>query len=316
MTRTRSTRRWPVVAAVSAVAIGFGAGVAAADPLPPSPSPAPVAPDALAQRGPVGPATLPPAGPAALPTAAPAAQPPAPALAPATAETLREFLEAKGVEFQPQVADGFEALDITLPVPPGWTQVPDPNVPDAFVVLADRSTNSIYTSNAQLVVYKLVGDFDTAAAIAHGNVKTQQLPAWRTTDQALENANGFPCSRIEGTYRQNDMTLNTARRTVLATSGADRYLVSLAVTTEASVAIAEAAATDAIATGFTVSPPAPARPPGPVPQTRPATPGLTPAAPGAVPSRPGPAPAAPATPPVAAAPAAPNQPVIQPTPIN
>ncbi|OBJ73308.1 LpqN/LpqT family lipoprotein [Mycobacterium sp. 1274756.6] len=313
MTSTRSTRRWSVLAAVTAVAVGFGGGVAAADPVVPAPSPAPVTPDALAQHSPAGPAALPPAGPAVLPTTAPAALPPGPALVPANSETMRDFLEAKGVEFQPQVAAGFDALDITLPVPQGWTQVPDPNVPDAFVVLADRSTDSIYTSNAQLVVYKLVGDFDVAEAIAHGNVKTQQLPAWRTTDQALENANGFPSARIEGTYRQNDMTLNTARRTVLATAGTDRYLVSLAVTTAASVAIAEAAATDAIVTGFRVSLPAAAQPPGPVPQTRPGVPGPAPAPPGAVPSRPGTPPTAPTAGPPAAPP---NQPIIQPTPIN
>ena len=47
----------------------------------------------------------------------------------------------------------------------------------------------------------------------------------------MADFNGFPSSMIEGTYRQNNMTLNTSRRNVIATSGTDRYLVSLAVTT-------------------------------------------------------------------------------------
>ncbi|ORB84836.1 hypothetical protein B1987_14750 [Mycobacterium kansasii] len=198
---------------------------------------------------------LPPAAVTPMPPAA-APAPPAvtampPAVTPAATGTLREFLQGKGVKFEPQRSQGFKALDITLPMPPRWTAVPDPNVPDAFLVIADRvGGNSIYTSNAQVVVYKLVGDFDPAEAMTHGFVDSQKLLAWRTTNSSMADFNGFPSSIIEGTYRENDMTLNTSRRHVLATSGADRYLVSLSVTTAAAQAIADAPATDAIVNGF------------------------------------------------------------------
>ena len=140
-------------------------------------------------------------------------------------------------------------------MPPRWTPVPDPNVPDAFAVIADRLGNSIYTSNAQVVVYKLVGDFDPAEAITHGYVDSKQRLAWQTTNASLTSFHGFPSSIIEGTYRENDMTLNTSRRHVIATSGADKYLVSLAVTTALSQAVTDAPATDAIVNGFQVATP-------------------------------------------------------------
>ena len=143
--------------------------------------------------------------------------------------------------------------------------MPDPNVPDAFAVIADRSGRSLYTSNAQVVVYKLIGDFDPKEAITHGYIDSQQLPAWQTTDASLADFDGFPSSIIEGTYRQNDMTLNTSRRYVIATSGQDKYLVSLAVTTDVTQAVAEAPATDAIVNGFRVTAPTPSPPPGPAP---------------------------------------------------
>ena len=78
----------------------------------------------------------------------------------------------------------------------------------------------------------------------------------------------MPSSVIEGTYRENNMTLNTSRRHVIATSGPDRYLVSLAVTT-ARQAVAAANATDAIVNGFRVAAPAaaPHRPGLPAPAT-------------------------------------------------
>jgi Probable lipoprotein LpqN len=307
-------RSWRVAVAGLAVSVvgvlGFADATASAQPLlppPPSPAPAPgppVAPQAAAVApGPVGntiPGTAPPAAPfpvssprtpasPGMPPAPSVATPPVqPALLPATSGTLRDYFQSKNVKLEAQQPKGFNALDITLPMPPGWTQVPDPNVPDAFVVTANRSSNSLYTSNAQVVVYRLIGDFDPREAITHGYVDSQQLPAWRSTNASLADFGGFPSSIIEGTYRQNDMTLNTSRRHVIATSGPDKYLVSLAVTTDAAQAVAEAPATDPIVNGFRVSTPgsnppaAPASgPSGPVAArpSPPTLPGLQPASP-------------------------------------
>jgi hypothetical protein len=200
-----------------------------------------------------------------------------PSVTPAIPGTLRDYLQAKGVKLVAQKPQGFNALDITLPVPTRWTQVPDPNVPDAFAVIADRHGNSVYTSNAQVVVYKLVGNFDPREAVAHGYVDSQKLLAWQTTNASPADFGGFPSSIIEGTYRENDMTLNTSRRHVIATSGADKYLVSLAVTTDASQAVADGPATDAIINGFRVAAPGQGAPaPAQAPATAAAAPSSVP----------------------------------------
>jgi hypothetical protein len=270
----QTARSWRVTVAGLAVGVcgalgimGLAGPVASADPvLPPRPNPVPMpapAPQAVALTpGALGnpmPAPAPQAVPAVAPgapQAAPqAAPPPPPGPVPATEGTLREFLGSKGVKMEPQKAPGFSALDLVLPMPAGWTQVPDPNVPDAFVVTANRRSNSFYTSNAQLVVYRLVGDFDPREAITHGYLDSQHQPAWRTTNASLADYYGSPSSIIEGTYRQDQMTVNTSRRHVIVTSGPDKYLVSLAVTTDASQAVAEAPATDGIVNGFRAGPP-------------------------------------------------------------
>lgn len=190
------------------------------------------------------------------------AAPVVPTLVPATSGTLTDYFKSKNVTLEPQRAQGFQALNITLPMPPGWTQVPDPNVPDAFAVIANRASPDLYTPNAQVVVYKLLGNFDPKEAITHGFIDSQSLSAWRTTDASLADFYGFPSSVIEGTYRQNDMTLNTSRRHVIATSGPDNYLVSLSVTSVATSQGATAAAddTDAIVNGFRVASTTPAAP--------------------------------------------------------
>jgi hypothetical protein len=289
------TRHWRVlaggVAAGVAGVVGFAGTTATAEPvLPQLPVPAPTTVTqtvtVMPAAGPVAPgqpgggsgaAPLVGASPA-VSTAAPAIPTPPPeTLVPATSVTLADFFKDKGVKLQPQNGRDFKALNIVLPVPPGWTQVPDPNVPDAFVVIADRvGGDGLYTSNAQVVVYKLVGDFDPKAAITHGYIDSQLLPAWRSTNASLADYGGMPSSLIEGTYRSNSQTLNTSHRNVIATVGPDNYLVSLSVNTTVGQAVAAAPATDAIVNGFRVNPPGP---------TPPAPPGQPP--PSAIPGLPG-----------------------------
>jgi hypothetical protein len=145
-------------------------------------------------------------------------------------------------------------------------------VPDAFAVIADRLGNSLYTSNAQVVVYRLVGNFDPKEAVAHSFVDSQQLLGWRTTNASQADFMGFPSTIIEGTYRQNEMALNTSRRHVIATSGKDKYLVSLSVTTALSQAVGDGPATNAIINGFRVTAP------GAVAPVAPGAPGQAPVA--------------------------------------
>ena len=285
-----NARRWRIlaggVAAGVAGVVGFAGNTAMAEPVfpqPPLPGPATVTQTVTVMPAAGPTASVPAAGqsgmtsvtatPAAAPTpvATPTAAPQT--LVPATSVTLADFLRDKSVTLEPQVSRDFTALNIVLPMPAGWAAVPDPNVPDAFAVIADRvGGDGLYTSNAQIVVYKLIGDFDPKEAITHGFIDSQQLPAWRSTDASLADYGGMPSSLIGGTYRENAMTLNTSRRQVIATSGPDRYLVSLAVTTTVQQAVAAAGATEAIVTGFKVSAPAPVPPPpGPPP-----APGLPP----------------------------------------
>lgn len=346
-------RNWRVlaggVAAGSAAVLGLVGTTASADPAqpdPPAPAPvtvtqtvtvtpqagapssspaaAPTTPAATAAPMSGQPASSVPATPAPAQTstaaqplaasATAAATPTAPPVIPATSGTLAEFFKEKGVTLEAQKAAGFTALNITLPVPSGWSLVPDPNVPDAFSVIADRKGGDVlYTPNAQLVVYKLVGEFDPREAISHGYVDSQSLPNWQQTSATMAELGGLPSSRIDGTYRDHDVVLNTARRHVIAQAGEDRYLVSLYVTTAANQVVATASATDAIINGFKVALPGAPTPAAAEPVT--AAPVIDAAAPvpAAVPPAPGPSLVPPApVPAIVPAPGAPAAPV--PTP--
>ena len=268
-------RRWRILAggmaAGVAAVVGFAGPTASAEPVfpqPPPPVPATVtqpvtvAPNAAASQALGQPGATAATGASTAGISIPAVPAPPPVtITPASSGTLADFFKAKNVKMEPQNSRDFKALNIVLPMPRGWSQVPDPNVPDAFAVIADRvGGNGLYSTNAQVVVYKLIGDFDPKEAISHGFVDSQQLPAWRATAGSLADYGGMPSSIIEGTYRENSMTLNTSRRHVIATVGPDKYLVSLSVTTSVDQVVAAADATDAIVKGFKVSVPGPATP--------------------------------------------------------
>lgn len=276
------TRRWRVLAggaaAGVAAVVGFAGATASAEPVFPQPQPAPatvtqtvtVAPNAAIAPQAAGlPGVTSATGATAAGISTPTVPAPPPAtITPAASGTLADFFKAKAVGMEPQNSRDFKALTIVLPMPKGWSQVPDPNVPDAFAVIADRvGGNGLYSSNAQVVIYKLVGEFDPKEAISHGFVDSQQLTAWRATDGSLADFGGMPSTVIEGTYRENSMTLNTSRRHIIATAGPDKYLVTLSVTTSIDQVVAAADATDAIVNGFKVSVPGPATqaPPTPAP---------------------------------------------------
>ena len=308
-------RHWRVlvggVAAGSVAVLGFTGANASAEPVQPVP-PTPAAATATVTATqtvtvtPQTPATATAAAaadPAATPAAATAAasapataEPTVTPLAPATSGTLAEFFKEKGVVMEPQKAAGFTALSIVLPLPTGWKVIPDPNVPNAFTVIADRQGgDGLYSSNAVLTVNKLVGQFDPREAISHGFVENQKLTAWQSTSASMADFGGFPSSLIDGTYRDADITLNTSRRQVIAQSGSDRFLVTLSVTTAANQVVATAGATDGILSGFRVTAPtttsassAAAAPAAAVAATAPIAPAATApagAAPAAVPAQ-------------------------------
>ena len=158
-----------------------------------------VAPNAAATvPAAAGPAAVPAAaGPAAVPAAATPAVPvvpprPVSTITPATSGTLAEFFASKGVAMEPQSSRDFRALNIVLPKPRGWEHIPDPNVPDAFAVLADRvGGNGLYSSNAQVTVYKLVGQFDGLVPSVLEGTKTKGVNGEFTLGENIGDLGGL-----------------------------------------------------------------------------------------------------------------------------
>lgn len=249
MSTTRYSLRFAATTASVAALLAGTSAVALADP-PPPPVPQVSANAVVSPPEPT---------PAPAPAPAPEAQaanplqpaPPMTGITAAAEGTLTEFFASKNVTVTPLTPKSHAAPRVTIPVPTNWTDVPDPNVPNAFRVIVSKGNGTgIYQSNAQLFVSRLTGDFDVNEALSHGFVETQKLAKWQPTDTGFYTYQGQPSALAEGTYRQDEETLNTSRRSIILTQGKEHYLVQLNVTTNVGNAITDAPATDLIVNGL------------------------------------------------------------------
>jgi hypothetical protein len=164
------------------------------------------------------------------------------------------YLQQQGVNGIPMTPDTLTELTVSIPQPPGWTVVKDPNQQTAFELLRKTGT-AAYPPTASLFVFKLIGNFDTAEAIKHGYVDAELSENFNRLDESMDNFRGFPSSMIEGSYSLKDQRLHTYNRVVIPTGPAptnQRYLVQFTVTTAADQAQSLGPDVEAIIKGFTV----------------------------------------------------------------
>ena len=109
---------------------------------------------------------------------------------------------------------------------------------------------------ARLVVFKLRGDFDPAQVIKHGNDDAQLFENFKQLDASTANFNGFPSSKIQGSYDLDGTRLHSFNRIVIPTGSPpanQRYLVQLTITSLADQAVAQSSDIEAIIHGFVVA---------------------------------------------------------------
>jgi hypothetical protein len=165
---------------------------------------------------------------------------------------LSQYLQNIGVTGQ-QVAPGsLTDLTVSIPTPPGWSPVSNPNIGPETVMI---SKGGKYPT-ARLVVFKLQGDFDPAQVIKHGNDDAQLFENFKQLDASTADYNGFPSSELQGSYDLDGTRLHSWNRIVIPTGAPpahQRYLVQLTITGLAGQAFAQSSDIEAIIRGFVVA---------------------------------------------------------------
>jgi Probable lipoprotein LpqN len=168
---------------------------------------------------------------------------------------IAQYLQQQGVDGQPMTPDTLTDIKVSMPQPPGWTVVTDPNQPSAFQILR-KTGPAAYPPTALLLVFKLTGNFDSAEAIKHGYVDAELSQNFIRLNASMDNFHGFPSAMIEGSYDLGNQRLHTYNRVVIPNGpppANQRYLVQFQVTSAAGEAQAQGPDVEKIIGGFTVA---------------------------------------------------------------
>lgn len=167
-----------------------------------------------------------------------------------TPTPIAQYLSSVGVTGQQVALDKLTDLTVTLPRPPGWTKYANPNFSPGTEAIAKNNTYP----TAMVMVFKLSGNFDVPAAMAHANDDALLAKSFTRLNFSDDDFDGFPSSMIEGSYDHLGTRLHTYNRVVIpVTSQFERYLVQFTVTTLADQAAAAAPDVEKVISGFSVS---------------------------------------------------------------
>lgn len=168
----------------------------------------------------------------------------------ATPTPIAQYLDSVGVTGQQVPLDKLTNLTVTLPRPAGWTKYSNANFSPGTEAIAKNNTYP----TAMVMVFKLSGNFDVPAAMAHANDDALLAKGFTRLNYSNNDFDGFPSSMIEGSYDHLGTRLHTYNRVVIpVASDFQRYLVQFTVTTLADQAAAAAPDVQKIIEGFSVS---------------------------------------------------------------
>ena len=167
-----------------------------------------------------------------------------------TPTPIAQYLDSVGVTGQQIPLDKLTNLTVTLPSPPGWTKYANSNLSPGTEAIAKNNTYP----TAMVMVFKLDGNFDVPAAMAHANDDAALAKDFTRLNYSTDDFDGFPSSMIEGSYDHLGSRLHTYNRVVIpVTSNFERYLVQFTVTTLADQAAASAPDVQKVIEGFSVA---------------------------------------------------------------
>jgi serine/threonine protein kinase len=133
-------------------------------------------------------------------------------------ETIADYINKNNVQ-ETTITHGTPgAPTIDLPVPEGWTRIPEGA--DALYggIVFNTPTDPNDPPKIIAIVVKLTGNVDTykLLSVAPGEVKN--LPGYNGGDGQVSTLSGYPASKLGGSYTKNGVTRMVAQNTVVIQS--------------------------------------------------------------------------------------------------
>jgi len=142
-------------------------------------------------------------------------------------ETIADYIKKNNIQ-ETTITHGTPgAPTIDLPVPEGWTRIPEgPDAPYGGLVF-NTPSNPNDPPKIIAIVEKLTGNVDTdkLLAVAPGEVKN--LPGYDGDDGQRSTLSGNPAYQVSGSYTKNGVTRMVAQKTVVIQSKDGIYVLQL-----------------------------------------------------------------------------------------
>ena len=141
--------------------------------------------------------------------------------------TIADYLKKNNIQ-ETTITQGTPgAPKIDLPIPEGWTRIPEGADAQYFGIVFNTPTNPNDPPKIIATVEKLTGNVDTdkLLAVAPGEVKN--LPGYDGGDGIKATLSGFPASRLSGSYTKNGVPHIVAQNTVVIQSKDGTYLLQI-----------------------------------------------------------------------------------------
>ncbi len=152
-----------------------------------------------------------------------------PAFAPASGpnETIGDYIKKNNIEQTTITHQTPAAPKIDLPVPMGWTGIPEGADAPYGGIVFNTPTDPKDPPKIIAIVAKLTGHVDTdkLLAVAAGEVKN--LPGYEGGDGQKTTLSGYPAYQIAGSYTKNGVTRRVAQKTVVIQSKNGVYVLQL-----------------------------------------------------------------------------------------
>ena len=155
------------------------------------------------------------------------AAPPAFAQASGPNETIGDYIKKNNIQ-ETTITHGTPgAPKIDLPVPVGWTRIPEGADAPYGGIVFNTPTDPKDPPKIIAIVAKLTGyvDTDKLLAVAPGEVKN--LPGYNGGDGQKSTLSGYPAYQIAGSYTKNGVTRMVGQKTVVVQSKDEVYVLQL-----------------------------------------------------------------------------------------
>lgn len=168
-------------------------------------------------------------------------------------KTIDDFLAANNIQATPVTPSTPGAPRIDLPVPPGWTRMPEGPDGDYFGVVFDAPTVREDPPRIIVNVQRLQGAVDPEKLLALAAGAAEELPGYAGDPPVRAPLSNFPGSRLAGTYTKAGAARMFAQYVVVIPGKDGTYLMRISVDSPDADSVAARAALKVFAQNTTIT---------------------------------------------------------------